>query len=133
MPKPEIIELFVKVKGHYDFDITDPTDIKRVYVERQTVIRTEISEAGIVATMAERGIPRKRAIEELFIEGSRMNVRPEDIVSISSDDDTALTRIVDIYDVPKGKLVAADMHNKRHVKPIETAEIAEVIADDSPV
>jgi hypothetical protein len=116
------IELFVKVKGHFDFDVTNPADVKRVYVNRPTIIKTVLSEEGILDTMKERGIPRNRAIEDLFVEGSRQNVRPEDIISISSEDDKALDRIAGLYGVPKAKLGQDDLHNPKHVKPIETAE-----------
>lgn len=119
---PDYIELLVKVKGHYDFDVTDPADVKMVYVNRPTIIKAVLSEQGIKDTMKERGIPRSRAIEDLFIESARQNVKPEDIVAISSQDEKALDRITGVYDVPKAKLTEADMHNPKHVTPLKEAE-----------
>lgn len=124
---PDAIEFYAKVNGHYDFDVTDPNDVKQVYVMRPTILKTVLSEEGIAATMAERGIPRNRAIEDLFVEGTRNAVRPEDIVSISCDQPGPLERVVGLYDVATAELGQADMSNPDHVEPIEVAEVADTI------
>lgn len=116
------IEFYVKVRGHYDFDISDPEDVKRVYVVRQTVLKTVLSEQGILDTMRERGIPRNRAVEDLFIEGARNIVKPEDIISISSDQPGPLDRVAKMYEVKTADLGPRSMSDPHHVKPIHKAE-----------
>lgn len=129
---PDAIDFYVKVRGHYDFDVSDPNDVKQVYVVRPTIIHTVLSEEGIAATMAERGIPRNRAIEDLFVEGTRNSVRPEDIISISSDQPGPLERVASLYDVKTAELGAKDMSSPRHVKPIEVAEVSDVLSTGGP-
>ena len=124
------IEFFVKVKGHYDFDVSDPSDVKLVYLARPTVIKTVLSEEGIVATMAERGVPRNRAIEDLFVEGTRSSVRTEDIVSISCDQPGPLERVASLYGVRPADLGDKDMTNPRHVKALEVAEVTDTLKAD---
>lgn len=129
---PDAIDFYVKVRGHYDFDVSDPSDVKQVYVMRPTIIHTVLSEEGIAATMAERGIPRNRAIEDLFVEGTRNSVRPEDIISISCDQPGPLERVAGLYGVKTAGLGQGDMSNPRHVKPIEVAEVADTISTGGP-
>lgn len=120
------IEFYVKVRGHYDFDISNPDDVKRVYVIRDTVMKTVLSEQGILDTMRERGIPRNRAIEDLFVEANRTNVLPEDIVSISSDQPGPLERVTSLYEAKSADLGPASMSDPKHVKSIQRAEPSHV-------
>ena len=122
---PPAIEFYVKVKGHYDFDVTDPADVKQVYVVRSTVTKLVLSEEGIADTMAERGVPYKRAIEDLVIESLRNVVRPEDIVSISSDNPSALERVSELYGVKRAGLGPEAMSDPRHVKPLNRSEVSD--------